>query len=102
VNHHFCAAVLQHLQEDVWCKHPEVWHTGDWFLCHKSVHAHSALSAQEFQDRLHAPALHTLRCVALFLYPRLMSKKTVNVIVMKENVQTSIDAIIKLKVNYLE
>jgi hypothetical protein len=92
VNHHFYASVLQHLQEDVWCNNPEVWHNGDRFLCHRSAHALCALSAQEFQDRIHTPALHILRCVALFLYPRFMPKKTVNMIVMKENVQIAIDA----------
>lgn len=83
MNHHFCAVVLQPLQEDVWCKHPEVLHTGDWFLCHKSVRVHSALSVQEFQYRQHIPALCTPRCVTLFLFPGLEAKKTVNIIMMK-------------------
>lgn len=92
VNHHFCAAVMQHLQEDVWCKHPKVQHTGDWFLCHRSVRAHSALSVKEFQDRLHIPALCTPRCVTLFLFPGLETKKIVSIIVMKEKMLTSIGA----------
>jgi hypothetical protein len=44
VNQHFSSDVLQCLQEDVWQKWPDKWHTGDWFLYHSSAVTHSALS----------------------------------------------------------
>jgi len=48
VNEQFCLKVLKRLCDSVQKKRPEMWSSGNWFLHHDNIPAHTALSVQQF------------------------------------------------------
>ena len=48
VKQQFYLKVLKRLRDSVWEKRPEMWSSGNWFLHHDNVPAHTALSVQQF------------------------------------------------------